>query len=77
MKLLLTAIGKRVQLIKYLKRQFEVVGADCSQSAPAINFVDKFYSVSQYTQNRYTSEILDICEREKVDILISVFEQEF
>ena len=30
MKLLITAIGKRVQLIKYLKSHFTIVGADCS-----------------------------------------------
>ncbi|MCX7748475.1 MAG: ATP-grasp domain-containing protein [Clostridia bacterium] len=76
MKLLLTAVGKRVQLIKYLKKHFEVVGTDCSNLAPGALFVDKFYPVSKYDREEYKEELLHICQKENIDIVVSVFEQE-
>lgn len=77
MNLLLTAIGKRVQLIKYLKKDFEVIGVDCSNLTPASYFVDKFYGVPRYHEEKYIGVLLDICKKEKVDTLIPLFENEF
>ena len=76
MKMLITAIGKRVQLIKYLKTSFEIIGTDYSALAPAIHFVDKFYQIPRCDAIQYPSELMDICRKEKVDILLPLFEQE-
>jgi carbamoyl-phosphate synthase large subunit len=77
MKLLLTAIGKRIQLIKYLKKDFKIIGVDCSNLTPASYFVDEFYKVPKYHEGKYVDILLDICKTEKVDILIPLFENEF
>ena len=42
MRLLLTAIGKRVQLIKHLRESNYVVGVDAGNLSPARYFVDFF-----------------------------------
>lgn len=77
MNLLLTAIGKRIQLIKYLKNDFKVIGVDCSNLTPASYFVDKFYRVQKYYEEKYVDTLLDICKKEKIDILVPLFENEF
>lgn len=77
MKLLLTAIGKRVQLIKHLKERFFIIGTDAGGLAPAISFVDKFYRVPKCNENGYIEELLHICKIEKIDCLIPLYENEF
>ncbi|MBZ9624571.1 ATP-grasp domain-containing protein [Clostridium sp. FP2] len=77
MKILLTAIGKRVQLINQLKRSNDVIGVDCGDLAPAIQFVDKFYKVHKYNEKRYIEDLLIICKEEKIDLLIPLYEKEF
>ena len=77
MKLLLTAIGKRVELIKHLKTKFTVVGADCSDLNPARYFVDKFCLIPRVNEEDYLSSVLRICKEEKIDCLIPLLENEF
>ncbi|APQ75873.1 carbamoyl phosphate synthase-like protein [Clostridium botulinum] len=77
MKILLTAIGKRVQLIKYIKKHGEIIGADAGELAPAIAFVDKFYKIPKCTDINYIDSLLDICKKEKIDLLIPLYEREF
>ncbi|HNT02583.1 MAG TPA: ATP-grasp domain-containing protein [Bacillota bacterium] len=77
MKLLITAVGKRVQLIKYLKRQFTVIGADCSMLAPASFHVDRFCPVSPCDNPGYIGEVLNICRKYGIDILLPLYEKEF
>lgn len=76
-KVLLTSIGKRVQLINHLKRNFEVIGIDANINNAALNFVDRFYRVPKYFEAKYIESILDICDREHVNILIPLYEREF
>ena len=49
MKLLLTAIGKRIQLIEHLNTQFYIIGVDSSASNPAKEFVEEFVSIPACT----------------------------
>ncbi|MDK2789027.1 MAG: carbamoyl-phosphate synthase large subunit, partial [Epulopiscium sp.] len=77
MKLLLTAVGKRVQLVKYFKNHFEVIGADCSNLAPASFFVSRFYRISHCDVPKYADELMQICQKEKVNIILPLYEQEF
>ncbi len=77
MKILLAAIGKRVQLIKHLRNTNYVVGTDANDLAPAKFFVDAFYKVPRYNCEDYIDCIIDICKREKIDMLIPLFEKEF
>ncbi|MCR5033314.1 MAG: ATP-grasp domain-containing protein [Lachnospiraceae bacterium] len=77
MKLLLTAIGKRVQLIQHLKTAFTVIGADASPDNAAREFTDGFYVIPRCSDPAYGKEILTICRREKIDALIPLYEPEF
>lgn len=76
MKMLITAVGRRVQLVRHFKKYFEVVGADCSDLAPASYFTDCFYVVPACSDFRYKKAIVDICLKENVKLVVSVHDQE-
>ncbi len=76
MKILLTGIGKRVQLIKYLKKHGEIIGGDVGELVPVISFIDKFYKIPKCTDINYVDSLLNICKEEKVDLLIPLYEKE-
>ncbi|MCM1057003.1 MAG: ATP-grasp domain-containing protein [Firmicutes bacterium] len=77
MNLLLTSIGKRIQLIEHLKNTFRVVGADASGRNAARYFTDGFYQAPRCDEAGYVSALLAICEREQIDMLIPLYEGEF
>jgi carbamoyl-phosphate synthase large subunit len=77
MNILLTAIGKRVQLIKHLKKSFKVIGVDSGELVPASYFVDTFYRVPRYNDEGYIKRLIEICKSEKVNIIIPLYEKEF
>jgi len=75
--LLLTSIGKRVQLIKHLKKSFKVIGVDAGELNPGKAFVDKFYKIPKASKSEYISSLLNICREERVKVLIPLYEGEF
>lgn len=77
MKILITAIGKRVQLIKHLRKHSTIIGVDAGILTPAMNFVDKFYKIPKYDEFKYIQALLDICKKENIDMLIPLYEREF
>lgn len=77
MRILLTAVGKRIQLITHLKKSLEVFGADCSDLAPAMYFVDRFFKIPRYDEKGYIDILAHICESEKIDILVPLYEREY
>ncbi|HHV27337.1 MAG TPA: ATP-grasp domain-containing protein [Tissierellia bacterium] len=77
MNILFTAIGKRVQLIKYFKNEHYVVGVDSGNLAPATYFVDEFYKVPRCDEKNYVNCLIDICKKEKVDMIVPLYEKEF
>lgn len=77
MKLLLTSIGKRIELIEHLKTRFQVIGADASAVNPAKCFADVFYQIPKCREESYVETLLSICEREEVTLLVPLYEPEF
>lgn len=77
MNLLLTSIGKRIQLIEHLKTAFRVVGADASAENAARHFTDAFYLIPRCREAGYIEALLEICESERIDALIPLYEAEF
>lgn len=78
MNVLITSIGKRVQLIKYLKSYFNVVGVDAGELNPAKSFVNKFYKIPKVNEeDKYIESLLTICKDESIDIVIPLYEGEF
>ncbi len=77
MNLLLTSIGKRIELIGHLKSSFRVIGVDASSKNPAKSFADAFYRVPRCREEGYVEALLTICEEEKVSLLVPLYEPEF
>jgi len=77
LRILLTAIGKRVQLIKHLKKENYIIGVDKDELIPGRYFVNSFFTIPEIGDMTYISALLTICEREKIDLLIPLFEKEF
>ncbi|HEY8345210.1 MAG TPA: ATP-grasp domain-containing protein [Bacillota bacterium] len=83
--LLFTAIGRRVQLIRAFKESYlnhgiaaRIIGTDSvPQMAPACYFCDASYQVPFAHQAHYVERILEICVKEKVNMVIPLFEPEF
>ena len=82
---LFTSIGRRVELVKAFKESYErhgiqsrVLGVDTEPSlAPASYFVGRCFKVPKAKDEGYVDSLLAICEAEKVDLLIPLFEPEF
>ncbi len=77
MVILLTAIGKRVELVKHLKTKARVIGADASKHNAARYFTDAFYLIPKASEPEYTDALTDICKKENVDFVIPLHEAEF
>ncbi len=77
MKILFTSVGRRVELIqafrlasKQLSIDLDIIGADISESAPALFFCDKTEIVCRISNKEYIPTLLSICQSEKIDCLI-------
>ena len=77
MKLLITSVGRRVELIqafraaaKKLETELILYGADITSTAPALFFCDQTVIVPRIKTSEYIPALLDICQKEKIDALI-------
>lgn len=77
MNILITAVGKRVQLIKHLQTTFSILGCDCSSLAPAASFCDNFELIPRCDDERYISTLLELCRKYSISALILLHEAEF
>lgn len=81
-RLLLTCVGGRFSrsTIKALKScqdlSIKIVGVDAQETPAAKDEVDSFYTVPMGTAQNYIPEILEICRKEKVDIVIPCSDEE-
>lgn len=80
MNFLILAAGTRNKVVQYFKRTFDgvgtVVAADASELGPAIYEADKHYIVPHITAPGYIDVILDICEKEKINGVLSLIDPE-
>jgi len=76
--ILITSIGKRVQLVRHFVHSgFRVIGVDAEPDmAPASRFVHLAYQVPRYDNESYISALLDIAMKERVEVLIPLYEPE-
>lgn len=75
--ILITSVGKRVQLIKHLKKSFYIIGVDSATECAASHFIDKFYKVPKFNQPDYIKLIIKICEENQIKLIIPLHEKEF
>ena len=80
---LILSAGRRVELTQRFKAARDrlnidgkVVAADISDMAPAIYFADKFYLIPAIGEENYISSVIDICRKEKIDLIVPTIDTE-
>lgn len=79
MNILILSCGTRYKLVEYFKNCSnieKVVGADCSELAPALLVADKGVIVPRMTEPGYLETILDICIKENINAILPLQEEE-
>lgn len=80
MNILILSAGTRNKVVQYFRKALAgkglVIATDCSDIAPAIYDADKYYIVPRMTAPGYLDAILDICEKEKVNGVLSLIDPE-
>ncbi len=76
-KILFTSVGRRVELVQAFRNAAErlgnvlsIIGADMSDTAPALYFCDEARKVCRIKEENYIPVLLGICEKEYIDCLI-------
>lgn len=77
MKILFTSVGRRVELMQAFRQaakelgvDLTLIGADITESAPALYFCDETRIVCRIKDANYIPMLLDICEKDQIDCLI-------
>ena len=64
MNILITSCGRRTQLIKYFKDEFNGIGniivTDCDELAPALYFADRYNKKKKIEHKDYINNLIDI-----------------
>ena len=80
MNILILSCGTRNKLVRYFREKGNgfnrVIGNDCSVYAPALYETDRHYIVPEMTSSDYLDTILQICEKEKIDAVLPLQEDE-
>lgn len=81
LRILLTCIGRRVELLRAFRRagetlavRLEVHGADATPLAPAIRLVDRPHLVPTIGSGRYIDALAKLVREEKIDLLIPLID---
>ena len=71
-RILILSCGTRDLLVRYFKKSsFEkVVGADCSELAPALYEADAHYLIPRMKDPGYFDAVFAICEKEKINVVL-------
>ena len=80
---LILSAGRRVELIKCFKKAARdlrvsgsVVAVDCSKTAPALYFADKFRLVPRIDSGEYVRALIDICNEEDISLVVPTIDTE-
>ncbi len=72
-----TSVGRRVELLQAFREAAEeigidlyIIGIDYAENAPALFFCDKTYKICKISSENYIPDLLDICRKESVDMII-------
>lgn len=81
--ILFTSSGRRVSLIKLFKEVYhtnnisgKIITADLKNSAPSAFISDKHYIVPRVDNGNYLLELLKICEKENINLVIPLIDTE-
>lgn len=80
MNILILSVGTRNKIVQYFKKavglEGVVIATDMSEYAPALYEADKFYKVPRMTDEKYIDIIFDICQKEKIDAVLTLIDPE-
>ncbi len=82
LKVLITSSGGRagINCINALRHQkeipVEIIGVDADSEAAGLLFTDKYFHVPKVNDAGYLSTILDICNKEGVDVILPIYSGE-
>ncbi len=83
MNILLTSVGRRVELLKSFRQSMhrlkidgKIITADLKKSAPASFLADTAELVPRVNDPTYITSLLDICDRHNIDLLIPLIDTE-
>lgn len=78
MNILLTSVGRRSYLVKYFKQAIGesgiVVAANSDPLTSGMIVADKAYTVPKVNSDHYIDELLGICKKEKISLVLSLFD---
>lgn len=77
LRILFTGVGRRVELVQTFKKAalnlgktVKIYGADITGTAPGLTYCDFTRRVVRIKEGGYIANLLEICEKDKIDILI-------
>jgi carbamoyl-phosphate synthase large subunit len=80
---LVLSAGRRVELIKCFKHAASelkiagsVVAVDCSDTAPALYFADKYRLVPRIDSGRYVDAVIEVCREESISLIVPTIDTE-
>lgn len=80
---LITSAGRRVELIKCFKEARDslnlkgnIVAVDINNTAPALYYADKHYLISKITDDNYITDIIELCNKEDIHLIIPTIDTE-
>lgn len=80
---LILSAGRRVELTKLFKKALEklnlngnIITADINNTAPALQFSDKYYLISRIDSENYIDDIIKICLKEDINLIIPTIDTE-
>lgn len=80
MNFLMCSVGRRGELIKNFRMSMEqgsqIIAIDNSPYAPALYLADKQYLVPRIDDPSYIEVLLDICKKEKIDVITTFIDPE-
>ncbi len=81
--LLLSSVGRRVELVRSFQRAarsldvpLRIVGTDIDWLAPGLHVVDQGYLVPAVEHEAFVPQLLEICRRESVDLMLPLIDPE-
>lgn len=83
MNILISSVGRRAGLVQCFRESLEklglrprVFGVDITRSSPAFHLCDKAWIVGRCTEPGFVDEILNLCQRENVGLVILTIDTE-
>lgn len=77
MKILFTSVGRRVKLMQEFRQvaqrlnvNLTIIGADITDTAPALRFCNEMRIVCRIHDPEYIPQLLSVCEKDQIDCLI-------